>query len=43
MVCPPSNILWELGAAFKGAIYEECMYGGKIPHRDYSIQALDLL
>jgi hypothetical protein len=38
-----SNILWEPGAAFKGTIYEECVYGGTIPHRDFNIQALDLL
>jgi hypothetical protein len=38
-----SNILWEPGAAFKGTLYEECMYGGTIAHRDYKIQALDLL
>ncbi len=39
----PTATVWELGAAFKGTIYEECVYGGTIPHRDYNIQALDLL
>ncbi len=37
------DILWGPGAAFKGTIYEECVYGGTIPHKDFNIQALDLL
>jgi hypothetical protein len=30
-----SNILWEPAAAFKGTIYEECVYGVAILYKNY--------
>ncbi len=38
-----SNILWEPAAAFKGTVYEECVYGVAILYKNYNIHALDLL
>jgi hypothetical protein len=36
-----SNILWEHAVAFKGTVYEKCVYGRTIQPKAYNIHALD--
>ncbi len=38
-----SNILWEHAVAFKGTVYEKCVYSRTILPKAYNIHALDLL